>query len=64
MTLDLASVHICCIANELSLNSAKSSFLIILLKLNAQHPFITLNVNNIPLPPYKIVKYLGIYIDE
>ena len=64
MSLDLASVNNWCIANKLSLNPAKLSFLIIPPKLNIQQPFITLNLNNIPLSLYKSVKYLGIYIDE
>ena len=29
-----------------------------------QQPFITLNLNNIPLSPSSSVKHLGIYIDE
>ena len=29
-----------------------------------QHPFMTLNLNNVPLFPYSIVNYFGIYIDE
>ena len=64
--MDLASVHNWCIANKLSLNSAKSSFLIIPLKSNRQQLFTRLNLKNIPLPLNKSVKYLGtgIYIDE
>ena len=62
MSLDLASVHNWCIANKLSVNPAKSSFLIIPPKLNRQQPFITLNVNN--TPPYKSVKYFGVSVDE
>ena len=41
MSLDLASVHNWCIANKLSLNPAKSLYLIIPPKLNMQQPFIT-----------------------
>ena len=59
-----ASVHNWCIANKLRFNPAKLSLLIIPPKLNRQQPFITLNLNNISLPPYKSVKYLGVYIDE
>ena len=62
--MDLASVYNWCIANELSLNPAKSFFLIIPPKSNMEQPFITLNLNIIPLSPYNSVKYLGIYIDE
>ena len=64
MSLDLESVHNWCIANKLSLNPAKSFFLIIPPKLNRQQPFIPLNVNDTPPPPSKSVKYLGIYIDK
>ena len=64
MSLDLVSVRNWCIANKLSLNPDKSSSLIIPPKLNRHQLFISLNLNDIPLPPHKSVKYLGIYIDE
>ena len=64
MSLGLASVHNWCIVNKLSYNPAKSSFFINPHQLNRQQLFVTLNLNNIPLPPYNSVKYLGIYVDE
>ena len=64
MSLNLASVHSWCIANKCSLNPAESSFLIIPPKINTRQPFITLNLKNIPLPAYKSVEYLGIYVHE
>ena len=64
MSLDLASVHDCCIDNKLSLNSVKSFFLITPPKLNMQQPFIRLNLNNISLSFHNSVKYLGLYIDK
>ena len=59
--MDFASVHNRCIANILSLNSAKSSFLIITPKMNMQQPSTTLNLNNIPLFRYNGAKCLEIY---
>ena len=52
LSLDLESVDNSCIANKLSLCSGKSSFLIILPKLNMQQPLVMLNINNTPLSLY------------
>ena len=62
MNFDLFSLHKWLTANKISLNEGKTE--LVFFRKNGPTPLVKIKLHGKTITPSKVVKYLGVYIDE
>ena len=64
MNMELKKLHNCCNANKLTINTSKSTAILISSKLNTQITNVNIAIDNLPITISETAKYLGVMINS